>query len=239
MTPWFNKLQRRLVKVGKYLSFFKGQKGQDRWVILEVLPFKRGGFFVDLAATNGVFHNNTFVLEKYFGWQGICVEPNPRFFAQLQKRRKCFVSNAVVGETVEDVQFRIDNGPLGGIVAEDTDNNPRVRGNQFKQAEIVTRQTIPLTELLASFNAPKIMDYLSLDVEGSEERVLRGFDFHQYQFRCLTIERPTPRVNEMLFQNGYVFVKNHQFDTFYVHRSILNERPLRLQPFEQVPAKDW
>lgn len=232
-------IRRKLSKISNPLAFFKAQKGQDRWVLLEVLPFKRGGFFVDLAATNGVFHNNTFVLEKYFGWWGICIEPNPRFFAQLEKKRKCFVSNAVVSERVEEVQFRTDNGPLGGIVAEDTDNNPRVRGMQLKKAEIVTRQTVTLTSLLASFNAPQVIDYLSLDVEGSEERVLRGFDFSQYQFRCLTIERPTPRVNEMLFQNRYVFVKNVQFDSFYVHETVLNERKISCQSFEQVPAKDW
>ena len=76
-------------------------------------------------------------------------------------------------------------------------------------------------------------------MEGCEERIISTLDFDRYQFRCLTIERPTPRVNEVLFDNGYVFVKNFSFDTFYVHFSVLDSRPIRCEPFEQVPPKDW
>ena len=56
-------------------AIFKGQKGQDRWVILEALPWLRRGFFLDLAAADGLTHSNTHVLEKWFGWRGICIEP--------------------------------------------------------------------------------------------------------------------------------------------------------------------
>src|SRR5262245_43652313 len=65
-------------------SIFKGQKGQDRWVLMEVLRWQRGGFFLDLAAADGVTDSNTHVLERWFGWAGICIEPNPAFFAQLK-----------------------------------------------------------------------------------------------------------------------------------------------------------
>ena len=208
-------------------------------MILEVLPFKRGGFFVDLAASNGFQSSNTYVLEKYFGWNGICIEPNPHFFAQLQKKRKCHLSDAVISDVEEEVQFRIDNGPLGGIVAEDTDNNPRVRGAQFENAVILDRRTTPFATLLENYHAPNIIDYLSLDVEGSEERILRNFDFQKYTFLCMTIERPTPLVNGILRKHHYRFVKNHLFDTFYVHESVQIKRNLPCQPFEQIPPKDW
>ncbi len=43
---------------------YYGQKGQDKWVINEVLNEKKNGFFLDLAATNGIELSNTFILEK-------------------------------------------------------------------------------------------------------------------------------------------------------------------------------
>jgi FkbM family methyltransferase len=220
-------------------TVFKGQKGQDRWVILEVLPWKRRGFFLDLAAADGLTHSNTHVLEKWFGWTGICIEPNPRFFAELKSRRRCNVEQSVVSDRPERLRFRIDNGQLGGVVADDTDNNARIRGEELTKAEIVELPARPINEILEWHRAPRTIDYFSLDVEGCEERIISTLDFSRYEFRCLTIERPTPRVNEILFERGYVFVKNVMFDSFYVHPSVLESRPLNCEPFEQVPPKDW
>ena len=220
-------------------TIFKSQKGQDRWVILEVMPWKRRGFFLDLAAADGLTHSNTHVLEKWFGWSGLCIEPNPGFFAELKGRRRCRVDQSVISDRRERLRFRIDNGQLGGVVADDTDNNERVRGDQLSKAEIVELPAQPLNDVLERHNAPRVIDYFSLDVEGCEERIISTIDFDRYQFRCLTIERPTPRVNEVLFDNGYVFVKNFSFDSFYIHFSVLDSRPIHCEPFEQVPPKDW
>lgn len=215
------------------------KKAKNKWGVFAALPFKRKGFFLDLAAADGVTHNNTYALEKLFGWRGICVEPNPTFVQKLKKTRNCIIDSSVISDNHEKVSFRIDNGQLGGIVAEDTDNNTRLRDEQLSNAEIITLNSVILTELLDRYNAPAIIDYFSLDVEGSEERVIQSLDLEKYQFRCITIERPTPKVNEILLDSGYIFVKNHQFDSFYVHSSLAEKRGMHCEPFEQVPAKDW
>lgn len=218
---------------------FKGQKGQDKWVIFTVLPFKRHGFFLDLAAADGVTHSNTYVLEKLFGWKGICVEPNPLFLKKLTESRACIIDGSVVSNKREKVTFRIDNGQLGGIVADDTDNSLGVRGDQLENAETTTFDAVLLNDILERHSAPENIDYFSLDVEGSEERIIGSINFEKYKFSCLTIERPTPKVNEILFDNGYVFVKNHENDSFYIHSSFKGKRKIRCQPFEQIPKKEW
>lgn len=226
-------------KVINSSDMFKGQKDQDKWVIQTVFPDKKEGFFLDIAAADGVTHSNTHVLEKQFGWKGICIEPNPDFFLNLKKIRNCITDNSVISDGHEKVRFRIDNGQLGGIVAEDTDNSERIRGGQLKTAVIISLKTKMLIEILDDYNAPPIIDYFSLDIEGAEERVISSFDFTKYQFNSITIERPTPLVNEALFDNGYVFVKNFSFDSFYVHSSVLFENHIECQPFEQIPPKAW
>ena len=223
----------------KKLDPFKGQKGQDKWVVFSALPFKRRGYFVDLAAADGITHSNTYILEKRLDWKGICIEPNPVFLQALKKRRMCIIDDSVVSDKREKVSFRVDNGQLGGIIADDTDNNMQFRSEQLTDAEIISRECVTLGDILERHGAPKEIDFFSLDVEGSEERVIRSIDFEKYRFRCMTIERPTPRINEILFSNGYVFVKNKRFDSFYVHESLAKERKIRCQPFEQVPMKDW
>jgi FkbM family methyltransferase len=218
---------------------FKSQKGQDLWVLSKIIGFKRNGYFIELAAADGITHSNTWFMEIFLKWNGICIEPNPIFYEKLKKNRNCKLSSSIISDKVELVNFRIDNGQLGGIVADDTDNNYSIRGNELKNAKIITKESITLTDLLDTLNAPNIIDYFSLDVEGSEERVLRSLDFNKYIFKCITVERPNCNVNEILFSNNYKFVKNYRYDSFYVHNSILEDLKITFEPFEQVPTKDW
>jgi hypothetical protein len=61
------------------------QYGQDLFV-LEALGGRRGGYFLDFGASNGVRFSNTLLLEQSFGWRGICIEPNDSFFSELKKK---------------------------------------------------------------------------------------------------------------------------------------------------------
>jgi hypothetical protein len=107
------------------MEFF-GQKLQDRWVVEEVFPGKKKGYFLDLAAGEGRVNNNTFVLEEELGWDGLAIEPNPKTFDLLRRRRDCSVSHTCVDAQFGVVEF-LPNGGLGGIVADDTDNSPEIR----------------------------------------------------------------------------------------------------------------
>ena len=49
-------------------------------------------------------------------------------------------------------------------------------------------------------NAPKVIDYLSLDVEGAELEVLKNFPFKKYKFLSMKIERPSKELNKILFK---------------------------------------
>lgn len=218
---------------------FKSQKKQDRWVIFKVLPFKKNGFFVDLAAADGITHSNTWAMEFFFNWKGICIEPNPYFFNKLKQNRQCILDDSVVNNKRELIKFRIDNGQLGGIVADDTDNNTQHRGEELLTAKFIEKRSKSLTDILDFHNAPLVIDYFSLDVEGSEERVVKGINFKKYIFKCITVERPTENVNNILFDNGYIFVKNYKYDSFYIHHSIKENVKIPFEEFSQVPQKNW
>tara|TARA_B110000858_G_C17620708_1_gene388852 strand:+ start:58 stop:735 length:678 start_codon:yes stop_codon:yes gene_type:complete len=225
------------------MSKFIGQKGQDEWIIDTIFKYKKNGYFIDLAATDGLKINNTLILEKALNWSGICIEPNPIYYEKLKKNRNCNVTNIVVDKENDiEIIFRIDNGELGGIVDIDTDNNEKYRGDQLKNATILKLKTKTLEYVLDKFNAPEVIDYLSLDVEGAEERVLTNFPFNKYTFLAMTIERPTPELEKVLFDNGYVFVmvsKKLPFDTFYVHKTIPNFDQIVKEPYTPTPRKDW
>ena len=52
---------------------FYSQVGQDKWVC-EYFNYKKGGFFLDIGAADGITINNTYYLEKELEWKGICIE---------------------------------------------------------------------------------------------------------------------------------------------------------------------
>ena len=223
------------------LNVYFGGKDQDKWVASQLFSFKENGYFIDLAATDGITDNNTYFLEKKLHWNGICIEPNKTYFNKLKKNRNAIKINEVVSyEDGLNENFFFNKG-IGGIIGESYDNNLKKRKDLIeKNSELITEvKTKTLVTILKENDSPKIIDYLSLDVEGAEYDVFKNFDFKEYKILSLTIERPTRELNELLFKNNYVFVKNYKVDTFYVHNDFQKEINLELKKFEQVPPKRW
>ena len=85
-----------------------------------------------------------------------------------------------------------------------------------------TIETISLVDLLKKYNAPKIIDYLSIDAEGSEFDILSNFDFDKYQFRVITCEHNNTEMRQRIFKlliaHGYVrkFDDLSQFEDWYI-----------------------
>ena len=95
------------------------QSKQDE-VIRKMLPLEpdqsRRRFFVDLAANDWQFLSNTYALETYEDWDGICIEPNDVYWKNHHKR-KCALVGAGIGTRGEEVFFNFHNGGRGGMAA--------------------------------------------------------------------------------------------------------------------------
>jgi len=189
------------------------QVGQDFWIFGEAFDGQRGGYFVDVGAADGVALSNTFLLEKRYGWRGICVEANPRTFERLRRARDVACVNVCVDAGEGTVDFALRQ-QLSGIVSAQGED-PRASDH-----EVVRLPTRTLESILRENAAPAVIDYLSLDVEGAEERILGGFAFDEYCFRCLTIERPSEALRAVLADRGYRAVREVAgLDAFFVHDS--------------------
>ena len=199
-------------------------KGQDRWVI-SIFSGMREGFFVEVGAGNGFIGSDTYVLEADFGWHGICVEPNPHFYHELTAvvNRRCMCVQACVDRKPQLVEFAVA-GDMSGIVAEDTDNTPPLRETRLRRlrrsGNIVQLRSTTLDAVLAQCGAPHVIHYMSIDVEGAEERVLSAFPFDRYDVKALTVERPTRVIHDLLSSAGFVLARYHLHDGFYVRREL-------------------
>lgn len=183
------------------------QLGQDLWV-LEQTGFKQGGYFVEFGATDGILLSNTYLLEKEFGWQGICVEPNPEYFAQLRDNRSCVVDDAcIAARSGDEVEFVLAR-EYGGIVDfGDTDQHAERRAAYRQQQHTVLLRTESLNDVLERLGAPRDIDYISIDTEGSEYEILRTFPFERWNVSCFTIEHNNSSqrqpIHDLLARHGY------------------------------------
>lgn len=154
--------------------------------------FKRDGYFCDLGANIPIDGNNTFVLEKHFGWKGILVDYVPSLVEQcnLIRSNPCFVADL-------------------GIK--------------------------PVTELLDEHNAPNILDFVSLDLDGRDCRLfcLKNIDLNKYKIRCICFEHDQydPAVGpdiqiearKYMRENGFELVcgnvsyRGWKFEDWFVH----------------------
>jgi len=205
------------------------QLGQDFWVFGEVFNEKNDGYFVDIGSSDGIFFNNTFLLEKRYQWHGICIEADPNSFKDLCIVRHVPCFNACVDSQEGEVDF-IEGFLVGGIIDENTDNKPSP--TQPYKNNIIKLKTKTLASILDSVNAPHVIDYLSIDVEGSEDRILSGFPFSEYTFRCMTVERPKQPLRDELTKNRYLSIKEiPNLDVFYVHESFVEEYRQNLEDY--------
>ena len=195
---------------------------------------KRGGFFVDVGAHDGVSFSNTALMERELGWTGLCFEPLPERFTELQKNRtaKCFQACAYNSEGM--VTFSAIKGApemLSGITASYDPRHVERIDREVKEhsatVENITVVTLRLADIFAKAGITHV-DFVSVDTEGSELEVLEGIDFDAVTIDVLTIEDNYPDKSQMSPVTKFMVSKGYRphlrivGDIVYVRNSVVS-----------------
>ena len=198
---------------------FPSQIGQDRWVSQTVFPDLQDGFFLDVGSADGFADSNTWALERN-GWRGICVDP----FPANMDGRTCQVVTEVVGSVAGQKVTFVKAGNIGGIAAHLGRWKTEANG-----ATSVELTTVTLDDILRRANAPSMIHFLSLDIEGAELDALRGFPFDRHTIGAMAVEHnyeepKRSEIERLMRDRGYERVRTWQQDDFY---RPVNARPAR------------
>ncbi|HTE24093.1 FkbM family methyltransferase [Flavitalea sp.] len=202
------------------LTISHAQLFQDLFV-LYTLNEKQNGFFVEFGATNGISLSNTYLLEQKYQWTGIVAEPGKGWHHELRQNRKCIIDDRCVWTSTgqELVFFETEIAELSTIKDyAETDYFSKERSERTEYRV----KTISLNDLLETNNAPRVIDYLSIDTEGSEFEILNAFDFSKYKFAVITVEHNFSSMRSNIFDlltaNGYkrTLEKISAFDDWYI-----------------------
>jgi hypothetical protein len=197
-------------------KLFNGELNIDAWVV-DIFRGKRDGFFIDLAANDAVRASNTISLER-LGWNGLCIEAKPRHLKGLLHRRCAVVQAVVYGTTGLEIAF--DNSYACGhgcakvldpIGQKWPDDPNRISG------QTATFRTVTLDKIVRDFRVPPVVDFLSLDLEGSETQALLTFPWNSTVILSLSLEEPTFDLLVLLYDHGLRAVKSIRSDLLCVN----------------------
>jgi FkbM family methyltransferase len=209
---------------GGFIKFCADHYGQSRAQLFQDLfalwatNKKPNGYFVEFGATNGVDINNTHLLEHSYGWNGILAEPARCWHDELRANRKCAIDTRCVWSTTgERLEFSETAEPEFASLA--TTANAGLYAHRRHGGTKYAVETVSLDDLLASHNAPKQIDYMSIDTEGAELEILSSFSF-TYDIGVITVEHNEQRdaLHTILTRHGYEkkFEDLSAWDAWYI-----------------------
>jgi FkbM family methyltransferase len=220
----------------KITEYFKGgyfgHNGIDK-KLEKYLP-NRSGFYVELGANDGVKQSNSLFFELKKGWQGILIEPIPQNYmacAKVRGSKNRVHCNACVSFDYKEKFVEIQYANLMSISRSleldltNVDQHIEDSGITKKNAGTFTFGAVAktLNLILQESNAPRFIDFLSLDVEGAELEVLKGINFNEFQFKYMVVEcRQIGRLQKFLLQHGYVLVEKITVHDYLFEHSDLN-----------------
>ena len=212
-------------KLNKYYS----QIGQDKYYIENIINHKMNGYFVDVGANNGINLSNTYALEKDYSWKGLCIEVDDDLFEELKLNRNCKVVNECVYSTsgeLKTLQVPLANEiPEGNNMLIRIKDNPESRFqfiNQFEEYKTYDKISKTLNDIFAENNVPEVIDYMSIDIEGSDYDALLGIDFAKYRINFITIEWGgasldyLDKITKLLEKNRYKLHRINNWDVEFI-----------------------
>jgi FkbM family methyltransferase len=174
----------------------------------------RKGYFVEVGANEPRERSQTWHLEQA-GWTGVLVEPQPALAGKLRAHRTAKVF-AVACSSPEFAGRTLPLHVAGPLSALDRDRMaPGASPETVIDVPVKT-----LDSVLEDAGAPKIFDFLSIDVEGHEIEVLRGFDIARWYPRLILLEDHVADLSKhrYLKSAGYRIIRRYENNGWYVPR---------------------
>lgn len=207
----------------KYLKKYFGKNELDK-KLKSFLNFNNG-FYIEIGAFDGITQSNTYYYEKNNNWKGILIEPSKIQFDKCKfyrSKKNFFYNCACVSFKFKKNFLKLHYSGLKTYSSKflsqklnkEYVKNPEIHRGEKKYSYYV--KTITMNDILLKSNAPKIIDFLSLDTEGAEFEVLNGIDFNRFKFRYLLIETNNfIKLKKFMLNKNYKYIKKFNYNDYF------------------------
>lgn len=219
------------IPVLKDVEGIKNQRGQTGQMdlILKYFNNKKKGFFIEAGAWDGEDLSNTIYMETQLAWTGLLVEPNKGVYEILKgKKRNAHSINSCLSIKGYAEKVKFDTADVFGAIEDEKNPNKEnlldLRNryqNQFRHKDVAREsilvQCFPLYSILLALGNPRV-DFMSLDIEGSELDVLKTIPFDKVHIELFLIETAHSNetaITQLMTRNGYEMQPMPPFDHIY------------------------
>ena len=154
-------------------------------LILDIFKNQKKGYYLDIGCAHPIKNNNTYLLYRK-GWNGINIDldkENIDLFNSYRKKDFNVIAAVSDKESETDLYFYHNKSALNTISKQNAD---------FQKADISSIKKIKTQSINKILeNSPykdQKIDFLSVDVEGSELDIFKNFDFNKYSPKVIVVE---------------------------------------------------
>ena len=163
-----------------------GQDGEDL-ILNRLLDGQALGFYVDVGAHHPVRFSNTYLFYQR-GWRGINIDAMPGSMKKFNKvrPRDINIKCGVAGKAGKLMYHRFNEPALNTFDAAEAEHKNKPPYQMIETVEVAVERLDAL--LVRYLPAGQQIDFLSVDVEGKDEEVLRSNDWSRYRPRFILAE---------------------------------------------------
>jgi FkbM family methyltransferase len=203
------------------MSFISYAQNFEDVMLWRALKHVQNGFYVDVGAQHPIIDSVSKAFYEH-GWRGIHFEPVPKYAELLRNDRP--------DETVFQVALSETDGTLELNIFPDTGISTAVNAiaecHRIEHGIEYERMQVPVLTLKSALNSIKDRDvhWLKIDVEGFEEKVLKGWDSQILRPWIIVVEATMPNSSitnyeaweSIIISANYKFVYFDGLNRFYV-----------------------
>lgn len=163
-----------------------GQDGEDL-ILNRLLDGQAQGFYVDVGAHHPVRFSNTYLFYQR-GWRGINIDAMPGSMKRFDRvrPRDINIECGVAGSAGRLIYHRFNEPALNTFDAAEAAYKNKPPYHMIDTVEVAVER---LDALLSRYlPTGQQIDFLSVDVEGKDEEVLRSNDWSRYRPRFILAE---------------------------------------------------
>jgi FkbM family methyltransferase len=198
-----------------YQLFFDSySQFQEDLILDKLLRYKKRGFYIDIGAYDPFRFSNT---QKFYkkGWSGINIEPNKALWKNFLTYRP------------RDTNLNVGIASKKGVYVFYLFSPSTISTFSKKQAGIFKKQGFnlvgttrvkitTLADIITKYAKEKEVDFISIDVEGIENEVLRGNNWRIFRPRFICIESVLDHtIHKYIESKGYRCIYQTDANSFY------------------------
>src|ERR1035441_4842294 len=201
-------------------------ESEEKELVWRFFGRKRDGVFVEVGANDPVAGSQTWLLEQN-GWRGVLVEPQASLCEKLRAARPR-------SRVFQVACSRPGSEGEADLILTEYDGNATLKPQRDSHGiNYVGTERVRITTLDSVLHAAGVshIDFVSLDVEGHEIEVMRGFSFENYRPSLILIEDGVRDLSKHRFlkRRGYKLVKRTTLNNWYVPK----ENPFKMSSWRE------